>query len=335
MRVIRIYTRLHNNTTDGPTLMINARALMPLAVAVGMLSAPPAIADEYLWIYARGSDTMPKGALETKLSDVYRRGKDSGDYGFHDLRAELEYGITDRLSMAAEVMIFKHDYSVDDPDLQPMFDTQGGAGGRFSDTQYGGFELSLKYNVLSAYKDLLGLAFGLGYERRDRYRLDGAEIDQDSFVFTTYLQKNFLDDTLTVVVVPKLEFERRKSPGVLEEEIALDLSAGVSYRIAPRWFVGLEFRHQSDYLNPQEDGVFNPELERSSFDLSDFRIGSQHQRGNYLGPTVHYAARHWWTTAGALWQIRGGGSPFSFSRNNRNWDEHERVHLGLAVGYEF
>ena len=317
---------------------MSIQALSPrtfgLACLAGVLSGP-ACADESLWIYARGADTLPRGSLETKLTDVIRLDKDSGDYTFHDLRAEVEYGATDRLTLGAEVLVFHHDYSVDDPELNPMFETQGGAGQTFRDTQYAGFELTGKYNVLSPYKDPLGLAFGLGYERRVKYRLDGADIDQDSFTFSTFLQKNYLDDTLTLVLTPKIEFERRKSPGVLEEEIALEIAAGISYRVAPKWFVGLEYRHQSDYLNPQEDGVFNPDLRRSSFDLGDFRVGSQHQRGNYLGPVAHYAAQRWWSTAGVLWQVRGGGSPFSYSRNHRNWDEHERVHVGLAVGYEF
>lgn len=317
-----------------PTLLA-CPALLGVTVLVLSLLSRTASADEYLWIYARGADTLPAGAWELKASDINRRDKDSGDYSFHDLRAEVEYGVTDRLTLFGEAIFFRHDYSVDDPDLNPMFETQGGAGGRFRDTQYAGFEFGAKYNVLSTYKDPLGLAFGFGYERRERYRLDGADIDQDSFTITAYLQKNFLDDTLVFALTPKVEFERRKSPGVLEEEIALDVAAGVAYRVAPRFFVGLEFRHQSDYLNPQEDGVFNPELQRSSFDLTDFRVGSQHQRGNYLGPTFHYATREWWATAGILWQVRGGGSPFSYSRNNRNFDEHEKVHIGLTVGFEF
>ena len=301
----------------------------------GALVSGQAAADEYFWVYARGADTLPKGALETKIADVSRLGKDSGDYAFHDLRGEVEYGVTDRLSVYGEVAVFRHDYSVDDPELNPMFETQGGAGGRFRDTQYAGYELGLKYNVLSTYKAPVGLAVGLGYERRNRYRLDGSAIDQDSFELFLYLQKNFLDDTLLFALTPKLEFERRKSPGVLEEEISLDLSAGVAYRLRPNFYLGLEFRHQSDYLNPQEDGEFNPELRRSSFDLFDFRVGSQHQRGNYLGPTAHYATREWWVTGGVLWQVRGGGSPFSYSRNHRNFDEHEKVHVGLVFGYEF
>lgn len=308
--------------------------LIILMLVLGTASAPVS-ADEYFWIYARGSDTLPKGAIEAKLADISRLDKDSGDYTFHDVRTEVEYGLTDRLSIFAEAAIFHHDYSVDDPDLNPMFETQGGASERFRDTQFAGYELGMKYNVLSNYKSPIGLAFGLAYERRDRYRLDGSAIDQDSFEVSAYLQKNFLDDTLMFVLTPRIELERRKSPGVLEEEIAFSLAAGMTYRVRPNLYLGLEFRHQSDYLNPQEDGEFNPELNRSSFDLFDFRLGSQHQRGNYFGPTAHLAMKEWWVTGGILWQVRGGGSPFSYSRNHRNFDEHEKVHVGLAVGYEF
>ncbi|MBI2379812.1 MAG: hypothetical protein HYV16_03530 [Gammaproteobacteria bacterium] len=304
------------------------------AVCIGSLLSTAALADEGLWVYTKGADTLPEGRVEAKLSSISRLDKNSGDYAFHDIRPEIEYGLTDSLTISAEALVFHHDYAVDDPELNPMFETQGGEGERFKDTQFGGYELSMKYNLLSTYKDALGFSVGLGYEKREKYRLDGADIDQDSFVLAFYTQKNFLDDTLMLAVTPKIEFERRKSPGVLEEEIALDFSAGIAYRFAPQWFVGLDFRHQSDYLNPQEEGEFNPELDRSSFDLSDFRVGSRHQYGNYFGPTLHYAAKEWWVTAGVLWQVRGGGSKFSFSRDGRNWDEHERMHVGLSFAYE-
>ena len=309
------------------------KKIIAMATACALLSSVQA--DEGLWTYAKGADTMPKGAFEYKLAVVSRQGKDSGDYVFNDIRPEIEWGITDRLTFSAEVMIFDHDYSVENEGLNPMFETQGGEGGSFDRTQVGGYELGLKYNVLSTYKDPIGLSFGVAYENRNKYRLDGAHINQDSFVFSTYVQKNFLDNTLQLVANLKTEFERRKSPGVLEEEIAFDAAIGIAYRFKPRWSVGMEFRHQSDYLNPQEDGVFNPELDRSSFDLTDFRLGSQHQRGNYLGPSLHYAAKEWWITGGVLWQVAGGGSPFSISYGGRNWDEHERVHYGLTVALEF
>lgn len=301
----------------------------------GTLISSQSKADESLWMYAQGADTLPKGAFEYKLGVISRIGKDSGDYVFNDIRPEIEYGITDRLTVSAEVLVFDHDYSVENPDLNPMFETQGGEGGSFDRSQVGGFEVGLKYNVLSVYKDPVGLAFKVAYENRNKYRLDGSDINQDSFVLGTLVQKNFLDNTLQFVANLKMEMERRNTPDVLEEEIAFDGSLAVAYRFKPKWNVGMEFRHQSDYLNPQENGEFNPELDRSSFDLSDFRMGSQHQRGNYLGPSLHYAEKKWWVTGAVMWQVAGGGSPFSLSYSDRNWDEHERVHVGATVGFEF
>ncbi len=314
---------------------MTAKHILGMGTGALMIASSFAQAEENLWLYAKGTDTRPQGSFEAKLSNISRIGKDSGDYQFHDIRPEIEYGVTNKLTVGAELMIFDHNYSVKNPDLNPMYETQGEEGGRFNSTQYAGYELALKYNFLSPYKDFMGFSIGLGYEKRDKYRLDGADIDQDSFTTTLFFQKNFIDDTLVFVFNPKIEFERRKSPGVLEEEIALDFSAGVSYRFKPKWFVGLEFRHQSDYLSPQdtETGEFDDtQPDRSSFDFSDFRLGSQYQRGNYFGPTIHYAEKTWWATAGALFQVAGGGGVGS---GNKNYDEHEKVHLGLSIGYEF
>jgi len=314
------------------------------------IAASSAVAGENLWVYAKGTDTRPEGSYEFKLADTIRLDKNAGDhYTFHDIRPEIEYGISDKLTVAAELIVFNHDYDVGSEDEGgpcPMCEAGDGTG-KFSKTQVGGYELALKYNVMSPYKDAFGLSFGLAYESRNKYRLDGGDIDQDSFVGTIFLQKDFLDDTLVTVLNIKTEFERRRGGSVLEEEIAIDLAAGISYRFAPQWFVGIEFRHQSDYLNPQDyaeagntEGGFDENgytvgLQRSSFELNDFRIGSQHQRGNYFGPTLHFAEQKWWLTGGILWQISGGGSEHADVRNGRNWDEHEKVHIGLSYGYEF
>jgi hypothetical protein len=294
-----------------------------------------------LWIYTKGAETLPQGEFEAKLMTIHRLGKDSGDYMFNDIRPTIEWGVTDRLTLEFQWQLFHHDYSVDDPDLQPMFDSQGGEGGTFSDTQFGGYEILAKYNILSRYKDIVGLSLGFGYEKRSVYRLDGAEIDQDSFFPILYLQKNFLDDTLTVAMSTKMELERRESgeigDRVLEEEIAFDIGVGVAYRFAPNWNVGLEFRHQSDYLCPEFEGELDPYCSSSpsSFDFDDFKLGDNFQNGSYIGPTLHFSQKHWWVTGGVLFQFYGAGSGDSFVRDGRNWDEHERVHVGLHIGYEF
>lgn len=303
-----------------------------------------AVAEENLWLYTKGTDTRPQGSWELKLSNISRLDKDSGDYAFHDIRPEIEYGVTDRLTLGAELMIFSHNYS--DVEWGPMSDF-GGPGSSFNKTQVGGFELTAKYNILSPYKDPIGLSLAASFEHRSAYRLSGHEIDQDSFVATALFQKNWLDNTLQFAFNAKVELERRKDGTVLEEEVALDLSAGISYRIAPKWFIGLETRYQSDYLNPQDSAEagnagfdeYGRELGvgRSSFDLSDIRLGDQYQYGTYLGPTVHYAEEGWWATFGILYQIKGGGDE---SRNDsivngKNYDEHEKWHVGATVGFEF
>lgn len=162
-----------------------------LLVMLSMMSAVQTVqAEENLWVYTRGTDTRPKDSVELKIQDTIRWDKNSGDYTFHDIRPNVEYGITDSLTVGATLMIFNHDYSVDpDTGPGPMVDTQAEHGGSFKDTQIGGFVLGAKYNILSPYKDLIGLSIGFNYDHRWRYRLDGAQIDQDSFVPIVYLQK--------------------------------------------------------------------------------------------------------------------------------------------------
>ncbi len=305
-----------------------------LWAALGVFALPTvAHADESLWLYAKGAETLPKGDTEAKVAVISRRGKAQSDYVFNDIRLEVEHGVTDRLTLYGELVIFNHEYSTRNPDLQPLFDTQGGAGGRFRKTSIAGFDVGARYNILSPYKDPIGFAVSVEYDRRTKYRIDGAGIDQNEFDLTLHFQKNFLNNQLVLAFSPKIEWEDRKSPGVIEKEIALDISAGVSYRVAPRLYIGGEFRHQSDYLSPLDTatGQYDPNLRPSKF---PFNFGSQYQNGNYLGPTVHYATQKSWGTAGVLWQISGGGK-FAINEGGRNVDEHEKVHIGLTIGREF
>lgn len=306
-----------------------------LSAAMLITVSPLTHAAENLWIYAKGTDTRPKGTYEAKLNYVARLDKDSGDYTFHDIRPEIEYGFTDKFTMSAALLLFGHDYSGIEAGNNPVHETQEANGGSVDQFKVGGFEIKAKYNILSPYKDFMGLSVGLAYERRDRYRLDGAQIDQDSIVPQIFLQKNFLDDTLIFAFLGKMELERRVTPGVLEEEIAFDAALGVSYRIAPKWYIGAELRSQSDYLCVEEDGIPEAGVKCSEFDFTDFQIGDQFQNGQYFGPSIHYAEEKWYATAGALYQIAGGGSEGAFQKDGRNFDEHEKWHVGFSIGYNW
>ncbi len=303
-----------------------------------LIASQTAHAGENLWVYARGTDTRPAGTYEAKLNYIARLGKGSGSYAFHDIRPEVEYGFTNKFTLSAALMIFNHNYSGIEAGNNPVHETQEANGGSVNATVIGGFELKAKYNILSPYKDFMGLSVGFAWERRNHYRLDGADIDQDSFVPQLFLQKNFLDDTLVFALFGKMEFERRVTPGVLEEEIAFDVAFGVSYRIAPRWFIGAEIRSQSDYLCVEEEGIPEAGVDCSEFDLFDWEIGSQFQNGNYIGPSIHYAEQKWFATLGLLYQFAGGGrngEGGAFQKDGKNYDEHETFHLGFHVGYNW
>lgn len=312
-------------------------------IICAILSASPAQAEENLWIYARGSDTRPQGSWEVKISDVMMKGKSSGKYTRHEIRPAVEYGITDKLTVGATAIIFKHDYSLKNEELDPMHSTQGGKGGKYNHTTIGGYQLMTKYNFLSPYKDAIGLSAGFTFDTREKYRLDGADINQKSYITRLFIQKNWLDDKLTFAINPVVELERRKATGesgegdVLEEEIAFEILAGISYRVAPKHFFGLEWRHQRDHLTPTERGKsLNPGHQSSNWDPNNLRIGANHQYANYFGPTYHYAQKNWWATVGALWQVSGGGKAGrGINGDGKNWDEHERVHIGFLTGYEF
>ena len=189
-------------------MKIFKKSLIAVTVFIAvLLNFQVSQAGENLWVYTKGTDTRPKGSFEFKIGDIARLGKDSGDYSFHDIRPELEYGVTDKLTVGGSIMIFGHNYSVSKTDLDPMYTTQqtqsvtdGGTQKRFNKTQYGGYELSAKYNVLSPYKDFMGLSFKLAYEQKDKYRLDGSDIEQKSYVGVIMLQKDWFDRNVSMIL---------------------------------------------------------------------------------------------------------------------------------------
>ena len=105
------------------------------------MTANNTVAGENLWVYAKGTDTRPAGSYEFKLTDTIRLDKNAGDhYTFHDIRPEIEYGITDKLTVAAELIIFNHDYDVGSEEEGgpcPMCEAGDGTG-KFEKLKLGG-----------------------------------------------------------------------------------------------------------------------------------------------------------------------------------------------------
>ena len=61
----------------------------------------------------KSTDTRPADSYEFKLSDTIRLGENVGEhYTFYDIRPEIEYGVTDKLTVVAEAIIFIHGYDL-------------------------------------------------------------------------------------------------------------------------------------------------------------------------------------------------------------------------------
>lgn len=248
-------------------------------------------ADESLFGYLQGAETLPKGATGVMQHFTKRWDKGQGEYTAYDSKTEFEYGITDRFTGAVYLLT----QSVNTTGLQidgyiPADINSG--------MKYSGVEISAKYNFLSPVKDDFGLAV---YASGLSTRLDPhSGQNKNKYTIETWLlaQKNFLDDQLVWVVNVGLEstyavrhpidgmsLTQEQWPTTPEMEIATLVGTGVSYRVAANWFVGVEALYDAEY---------------------ETEVG-QERWSIQAGPNVHYGAKDWWFTATWLPQLKGGG----------------------------
>ncbi len=258
---------------------------------VFMATAGTAQADEALFGYLRGAETLPKGANEVVQHLTRRWDKGMGEYTAYDSKTELEHGFTDRFTGAAYLL----GQAVKSQGLQidgyiPADINTG--------MQLSGVELSAKYNFLSPAKDDFGLAAYVSgaYKRLDR--TSGQKKDAYQVEAWLLAQKNFLDDQLVWVGNVGLEstyavrlpiaganLTEEQWPTTPEMEIGILAGTGLSYRVAPNWFVGAEMMYDSEY---------------------ETQVGRE-RWSVQAGPNVHYGAKDWWFTATWLPQLAGGG----------------------------
>jgi hypothetical protein len=294
-------------------------ALALLGASVLALSALPAHADENLFGYVKGAETLPKGAQELYQWATVRSNKGSGHYRAVDYVTEYEYGYSDRLSLSAELKAMSLNTSglVIDGYLP---------GDNKINLKTSGFELAAKYNFLSPAKDDIGLSTTAAFSHRWLDPHSGQRKQVYSAEFGVQVQKYFLDGQLIVVGNATLEatYAKRKPLNSLpspdfdwptdpEMEIEPTFGAGVSYRFANGWFAGLEMQHQTE---------FETEIGKERYSL-------------FGGPTLHYGGKQWWATATYFHQIRGGGEKYEGQPDRLHLIEKTRNELRVKVGYNF
>ena len=297
-------------------IMQTAPSLLSLttALTLGFLASqttPASRADENLFGYTYGAETLPKGRWEVYNWATGRFSKGAGTYRALDLAQEFEYGITDRWQASLYLTERAHKIR----GAAPVEDGVAEYPDR-SSFEFQGAQLATKYMVFSPFKNRIGLAlYGeAGYSRN--FKISGQRQDEFFFEGKIILQKNFLDDTMVWSTNITGEYELRRFDGESEydSEIEFEVSTGLAYRIAPKWWLGVEVRMHSEFPN------------------SDFR-GWEHY-AFFAGPTIHYGTEKWWATLTWLPQITGWPNDPARS-NNLHLGEHERNEVRLKVGLNF
>jgi hypothetical protein len=288
------------------------KRLMMLGAALAGLAATAAQADEQYFGYTYSAEVLGKGQTEMEFWVTDRRGKGQGHYDAQDYRVELEHGFTDRLTVAGYANFVGHHISGLDPDFERV-----GRGLAFQ-----GFSTEFKYNVLSPYKDGFGLTLYAepGWSRI--HSVEGEKGTEYELEFKAILQKNFLNDRLIWAANLTFEPEWEKEKEVdevsgdveseWEKELKLEVSSGLSYRLAHGWYAGVEGRYASVYPD------WTSGLHRETHAV-------------FAGPAIHYGGKKWWATLSYQPQLFGSPSP----GRTRALDEYEKRELRLKIGYDF
>lgn len=279
-------------------------------LAIATFVATPALADENIFGFAHGSETLPQGHVDLYQYATLREGKPEGKYHGYDFETEAEYGITDRLQAGLSVE-------------QHHFKNTGvnGANDALDDQNryaFGSVNATVKYNLKSPFKEN---DFGLAFRSENGWspfdEVAGAPQDMVYTNNSLIFQKNFLDDTLVTVFNIGYELAWGKRPAEeYTRESAIDQAAGVSYRFISNWSFGLEETYRAEY---------------PMFQLGVPLNGLEHAV-MYVGPTLHYGSQRFWATASWVHQVWASDPT---EGGNQTYAEETKNKFRFKIGFNF
>lgn len=277
-----------------------------MATATVFFTTLTAHADEQLFGFVRGAETLPQGRSEVYQFVTFRTGKAEGTYYGYDFETEVEHGFTDQFqaSLAVQQHYF-YNHDVNGP-RDGLDDTDN--------YRFGGITGSAKYRLLSPFKDALGLAVRVegGYLWHDE--VDGLKQHEVFIAPEVDLQKNFRDDTVICDLWLGTEWAWGKDPAEqYPREISFQGGTGVSYRFAPNWFAGIETHVRAEY---------------PLFNLNN----SEHVVA-YAGPSLHYSAQRWWATLTWVYQVWGDGVDEPHDGKTFAEETEQKVRLKIGVNF--
>jgi outer membrane receptor protein involved in Fe transport len=300
-------------------MMNKQRVVAGLAGLALLAAAAGARADENLFGYVRGAEVLPAGSAEFYQWFTQRSDKGEGHYRALDTKSEVEYGVTNRFQVSAELnglAINTRDLIIDG--YLPKANKTG--------LRVQGVEVAAKYNFLSPARDDFGLS---AYASFEYGRLDphsGQKKTEYEFETQLIAQKYFMEGELTWVgnIGLRAAHEKRGAiaglpddfdwPTTPEMEISTKIGTGLSYRFLPGWYAGVEAMYEAEHET--EVG-----LERWSV---------------FAGPSLHYGGERWWSTLTWFHQLRGGGERYEGQTDTSlHLIEKTKNEIRLKVGYNF
>lgn len=293
------------------------RHLITLAIAGSLVSAST-FADENLFGYVKGSEVLPKGAVEVYQIVTQRSDKGTGHYTAYNTQTEVEYGLTDKFTVAGELK----GQAIDTSGIQIDGYMPG-------DNKYGlkfqGLEVTGKYNFLSPALDNFGLSVSTSIDYKTLDMHSGHDKDSIDIDFDLQMQKYFMEGQLVWVANFGTEATRATRKPIanlpenfewstaMEVEIEFSAGTGLSYRFMPNWYFGLETVYETEY----ETEVA---MERNSV---------------FAGPSLHYGGEKFWLTLTWFDQVRGGGETYEGQPSGLHLIEKTKEEVRFKVGLNF
>ncbi|MFL5052412.1 MAG: hypothetical protein ACJ8D4_20070 [Xanthobacteraceae bacterium] len=198
----------------------------------------------YIFGFTEGADTERAGEREIENDTVGRFGKRTGSFTALQNKSELEYGVTNDLTVAAGSFLSQHRIrSV--PDLD---DRNNGA--------FDGFFAEAKYRILDRRVFPFGLAISAEPEWRRHSETSGNREDAFGVELKLYADKELLPNQLFIagnlLFEPEAVRVNEFDPDIgrttkWEHESTFGVSGAIAGAVAPGFFLGAEVRYLSHF----------------------------------------------------------------------------------------
>lgn len=209
-----------------------------MGLIAASLASHRGFADERRFTYVYEPETLPAGAMEVENWVTLRNQRsgqvDQKSYNRWDLRQEIEYGVTDRYSVA--LYINENSQSYRSPST----------GSDIEKFTFDGISLENRYNVFNPAEYKIGLTLYL----EGRYSGTEAELEEKIILGQRTGKWKW-----AVNIGHATEWEEH----LRETEGEIEASFGLSRDIGKRWSVGLELRNHSilpEYKSVENTAVF-------------------------------------------------------------------------------